>query len=541
MSGRRTIATWLQARLPHPDDDTGSLAMALMAILVGAMIGALMLPMILTQSRATRFDMSRVRALHAAQAGIDVVLGQIRASASTDSDGNTWGNSATLPCWTSSSPLTGNANSTGTGQYSVTITYWATLPSSTGTPMRCASGYGTYDPVLKTATPRYAVIAATGTDGNIANGNTKGRSIETTYVFQTDDTNIPGGLIKLFPDSSGNQWCMDAGSSTPAVGTAVVLRACSVSTPPIAQQVFAYRSDLSIQLVSSVTSANPAGLCIDTSPTAHASGVSLVLNTCAIVNPAKCTVITNCSPYNQQWSVNDNGHLEGAKSDQSSTDGYCINASAQATGTALALTGCAGGTTDTAQTWVPSPTAGAGMAGAANNQLVNYKQFATCLDVTGQDPNAAFLILYTCKQNPNPSNVAWNQKFIPSPALGSAPATVLLKTTASGTTYCLNSPLTVGGYVRVTTPCPSSATTSSAYSWTVYQTQDASGNDLPYAQKYTIVDSSGNCLGMGPNSDLLNGQYVKAVVTKCDGSTGQKWNANASLDAAKLTNTHETS
>ena len=46
---------------------------------------------------------------------------------------------------------------------------------------------------------------------------------------------------------------------------------------------------------------------------------------------------------------------------------------------------------------------------------------------------------------------------------------------------------------------------------------------------------------MGPNSDLLNGQYYKAVVTKCDGSTGQKWNANASLDAAKLTNTHETS
>ena len=326
MTGRRTLATWLLARLPRHDDDTGSLAVALMAILVGAMVGALMLPMILTQSRATRLDISRVRALHAAQAGIDVLLGQIRASSTTDSDGNVWGNSAALPCWTPSSPLTGSANGTGTGQYSVSITYWATLPSSTGQPMKCAPGYGTYDPVLKTATPRYAVIDATGTDGSIASGNTKGRSIETTYVFQTDDTNIPGGLIKLFPDSSGNQWCMDAGSSTPTVGTAVVLRACSMSTPPIAQQVFAYRSDLSIQLVSSVTSANPAGLCIDTSPTAHASGVSLVLNTCAFVNPAKCTVITSCSPYNQQWSVNDNGHLEGAKSDQSSTDGYCINA-----------------------------------------------------------------------------------------------------------------------------------------------------------------------------------------------------------------------
>ena len=84
------------------------------------------------------------------------------------------------------------------------------------------------------------------------------------------------------------------------------------------------------------------------------------------------------------------------------------------------LASCAGSVTDTAQTWVPSPTAGAGMAGAGNSQLVNYRQFATCLDVTGQDPTSAFLILYTCKQNPNPANVAWNQKFTPSPALGAA-------------------------------------------------------------------------------------------------------------------------
>ena len=73
---------------------------------------------------------------------------------------------------------------------------------------------------------------------------------------------------------------MDAGSTVPAVGTKVVLRECSTSTPLLPQQVFAYRSDLSIQLVSSVTSALPAGLCLDTSPTTHAAtGVKLVLNT----------------------------------------------------------------------------------------------------------------------------------------------------------------------------------------------------------------------------------------------------------------------
>ena len=136
--------------------------------------------------------------------------------------------------------------------------------------MICSTGYGTYDPVAKTATPRFAVIHSTGADGSASN-NSKGRTIVTTYVFQTDDTNIPGGLIKLFPDGSGNEWCMDAGSSVPSVGTQIVLRACSTSTPLLPQQVFAYRSDLSIQLVSSITSA-PAGRAVPRYEPADARG-----------------------------------------------------------------------------------------------------------------------------------------------------------------------------------------------------------------------------------------------------------------------------
>jgi hypothetical protein len=106
--------------------------------------------------------------------------------------------------------------------------------------------------------------------------------------------------------------------------------------------------------------------------------------------------------------------------------------------------------------------------------------------------------------------------------------------------YCLTSPLTTTGYVRVTKPCPSSvASAGSQFVWTVYQTQDVSGNDLPYAQKYTIVDSQGHCLSPGPNTDLLNGQYYKIYTSVCDGTTSQKWNANPSIDTSKLQNTHE--
>ncbi len=516
--------------------------MAMMAILVAAMLGGLMLPMVISQNRSTRFDITRIHSLHAAQAGIDVVLGQVRASTAADSSGYIWGAPARLPCYPQSSPLTGQANSTGSGRYVVSVVYWATTPGGSGSPMICSTGYGTYDLATATATPRYAVITSTGTDGTVDSGS-KGRTVISTYVFQTDDTNIPGGQIRLYPlAGSSDKWCMQADKLVPDPGTRIVIRACSSTTPPLAQQVFAYRSDLSIQLVSSVKPATPGGLCIDTEPTAHAAGVGMVLKTCGIVNPGDCVNLSSCSPYNQQWSVDDNAHLRGASTDKSNTDGYCINAASQTEGVPLTLVGCAGSTQDPYQTWVPAPTAGAGMAGAGNNQLVNYRQFATCLDVTGQDPNAAYLILYTCKQNPNPVNVAWNQKFTPVPGLVATPSYVrLLKTTQGSTSYCLTSPMVSGGGVVRVTPCPVSATAGSATSWTIYQTQgDTSGSDLSYAQKFTIVDSQGSCLGSGVGTDLHLGQYLKATVSRCDGSTSQKWNANASLDASRVTNTHET-
>jgi hypothetical protein len=302
--------------------------------------------------------------------------------------------------------------------------------------------------------------------------------------------------------------------------------------------VFAYRSDLSIQLVSTASSAS-SGLCLD-ADSPHAVGRTLYLNTCSALGSAQ---------PDQQWSINDNSHLEGAKADGSTTDGYCINVAGQAAGQALTLLGCTGGTQDPSQTWVPSPSTGAGMAGAANKQEVNFFLFANCLDVTGQDPNATFLILYTCKQNPNPSKVTWNQVFTPNPALGSDATTpptaaeLVTTVTSSGVRYCLTSPKTVGGYVTVqsgVTSCPTSLPPAGDPArWTVYRAKDASLSDLPYEQKYVIKDASGLCLGLGPNSDLYINTYLKVAVTTCDGSTGQKWNADPATGKASLKNTRE--
>jgi hypothetical protein len=519
--------------------------MAMLAVIVGAMLGGLMLPLLLSQNSSTRFDVERVHALHAAQTGVDVVLGQVRGSTSTGVDGTVTGEPRRLPCYSQSAPLTGVAQGDGNGRYRVSVAYWVDTPTAGGSAMRCAPGYGTYGTDLSgkpTSTPRFAVITSTGTDvkADTSVGGGKDRTLVSTYTFQTEDTNIPGGLIRLYPDTSGNQWCMAADKLVPDAGTAVVLRACSASTPPVAQQVFAYRSDLSIQLVSSAASTT-TGLCVDTvdaQPTRHVSGVRMVLATCA-ADPNTCADPRRCSPYYQQWSVNDSAHLEGAKPDQSNTDGWCITAASQTNGAVLSLAGCDGSITSTRQTWVPSPDAGAGMADATNRQLVNYRQFATCLDVTGQDPNATYLILYTCKQNPDPSKVAWNQKFTPSVPLLETPTVTMLRTSVGATGYCMVSPLTPGGYVRLSPSCPTSAAVGNASSWTMYQAKGAGGTDLPYAQRYTIVDAAGRCLGPGPNADLYNTQYLKAVVSTCDGSTAQKWNATASLDSPTITNTHE--
>ena len=77
--------------------------------------------------------------------------------------------------------------------------------------------------------------------------------------------------------------------------------------------------------------------------------------------------------------------------------------------------------------------------------------------------------------------------------------------------------------------------------WITYETQDGSGNDLAYKTKYTMVDSTGRCMSLGPGTDLYNGQYYKAVVATCDGSAQQKWNAQPSVQIPSLTDLHEIS
>jgi hypothetical protein len=490
------------------------MAMYLMFAIMGMALAALMVPMITTQAHTTRSDTSRVHALDAAQTGVNVMLGELRAA-----QVGGVGTSALLPCGSTS----GVVNGVGSASYAVSIDYYMADPVTlTGTPkMRCLDGYGTYDPVTDNFTPKFARIISVGNDGTVGNGNTVGRTLATTYVFRTTNTNIPGGRIRIYPAlSTSPELCVDAGSAAPSAGTLVRLQPCA--SPPLPQQILAYRSDLTLQLLSSVTATYPLGLCLDTAPPPTA-GQSVVLGACAALG---------APPYTQQWSFNDSGGYTASVATSAATgvlSSQCLSAPSQTAGVQVTLAACSlGGTSSPTQAWIPAPAVGAGAAQAP--QLINYYEFGRCVDVTGQDVLAGHLIDYPCKQNPFPGAVAWNQKFTtPSIAALATSGTGQIYTTptsgsGTGTRYCLTSPGAAGGYVTVL-PCSG---TNARQVWTVYN----GISPLPYSTKYTIVDNGSRCLGI--TTPVLSEQWSSIDVDACTGETGQKWNATTNLSTSVL-------
>lgn len=522
--------------------DRGSMSMLVLVMLVGLAFGALLVPMVITQNQTTRYDTSRTHALHAAQSGLDSVLGLVRAATADDGSGDP----SKLPC----GPLNGTSDDGSPATYSVAIAYYTADPGPhynepdwlKTNKMICVKGYGTYDTVSGGAVPSFALLTASGSDGPGLSGSVPGRTLQSTYVVKTTNSTTAGGIIRIFPSGTEAN-CMDAGAN-PQPGTVVIISSCDQGSRA---QLWSYNYDLSIQLVSSVTDPKATtttqgnGLCLD-SASPHANGNTVTLQWCAAqVKDARNVPRNTAAPWNQQWSSDDSAHFRGALPDKSNTDNFCLQFNGA--GSPMTLQGCAGSVSDPAQAWVPSPKVGSGAAGvtdatdrsllATSHQLVNFQQFGRCLDVTGQRVGSAFLIAYSCKQNPNAAQVSWNQKW----ELNSTGQWVTYQNGAASSPYCLRSPETEGGYVTVVA-CPAVAT--AATTWTTNLTKNlTSGAELAYKDKFTVVSKAGFCLSLAPSTDLLNGQYYKATVDSCDGSTRQKWNALPDTQKPQLQDSRE--
>ncbi|GAB1641905.1 ricin-type beta-trefoil lectin domain protein [Krasilnikovia sp. MM14-A1259] len=497
----------LRRRTTSDGTDRGSLPIAMLLTLVGLTMSALLVPAVLEQVHGTRDSSDRTRALHAAEAGLDAAMGQIRASV----DGTGAGDAARLP----TAALSGNAAPDGGERYRVTIEYRDLDGNALG-------------PALAEQ-PGTAVLVSTGVAGATGtfDAHTAGaRTLQATYAFRTSNENIPGGQIHV--RSSRVDLCIDAGSADPAAGTPVTMQPCGDAPQP-PSQLFSYNRDLTITLVSSRTSANSAGMCLDAG-TPHTVGAPVVLQKCTGTSPAAAR---------QQWSANDVANLMGT-SDGATLDGFCFNVQQPDTAgspVVLGKGGNCGGNYDNKQTFQPDATVGAGAAGPATGQLVNYQQFGRCLDITEANKSASYLIAWPCKQAPNPNNVLWNQRWkMPATSGPNNTGTGRIYVTDGGTDYCLKSPGTTAAYPTVVA-CPS-GTLPAELTWTVY---GYTGN---YATSYQIADgahptTAGLCLAVSDlkatapevyDSPRYTGPPISRIVLRtCDGKTAQKWNAPAGL------------
>lgn len=463
-------------------DDTGSLPLAMLLTMVGMSLSALLVPMVINQMTATRTSAERTRALHAAQAGIDAALAHIRAATTSTGDGA----EEKLPPCELHGTLSTDATLRGP-RYRVKITY----RDVDGHPMSCPP----------TDVPATALLAATGTFDAGGKGT---RTIEATYTFRTTNQNILGGSIRL-DQSSPDRLCMDAGpGDSPTTGTYLSMQLCQ---PGLSQQQFAYTDDLNIKLIGSERYDALLGMCLDAgSP--QATGAYLVLRPC------------QGRVAHQQWSLNDSSNFQGTI-DGVNLNAFCINLQIpNAPGSRLVLGDCGFGADQ--QIFRPEPGVGAGMAGPATGQLVNYKQFSRCLDVTHFDPTWPYMIVWFCKQAPD-GNVAWNQKWTyPTPTAPAVSATGRIGTNG----YCLRSPTTTGAYVTMTA-CDATGLLDPDLTWTVYtDTGD-------YATSYRIMDTYGNCLtptNLETTTPDTHGDGTsKGTVAACNATELQKWNAPANL------------
>jgi hypothetical protein len=331
-SSARALPAWLRPRAGG-GEDRGSIAMAVLVGIVGSGLVAVLMPMVLVQIHSSTFDESRAHELNAAQAGTSVGLAMVRAAADpSDPQHPDAVHMSELPC----EPLTGTLGSPRSAiHYTMRVGYFTRSPIGrlsdqdwlSGQAMTCTPGVGPQN------RPSYAVITSTGSDGRGS------RTLRSIYQMQPAGSKI----VYLFSPVGATTYCMDAPAMEPGDKQVVlVLQQCEQPVPE--QQSWVYRSDLSIQLVASVTSEPPNGLCIESiNENPHANGTDngkqhsgnlLALEPCQPLGDA---------PFNQQWHADDQGHLQGSDKNTGKPDGLCIQAGSTgvpASGTSLQLTAC---------------------------------------------------------------------------------------------------------------------------------------------------------------------------------------------------------
>ena len=492
-------------------DAGAAMMMTLMFVLFVGGLMIVLLAALLNQLGPLQFAQSSTRSVYAAQAGLQTGLSVLRSNTRTVGTGSsqvTYGDVTKLP----KVAITGTVDGvTGSAlSYSVTLTYFTSNPSGQSDAWLVANAMS-MSSLSITNQPTYARIEATGTDSST--GTARSRKIAAVYAFNTTNVNIPGGLI-LNPEGTK---CLKASSSTAgSTMSMVALSSCTDDT----LNLWVYDTDYKLKLASTIASSSV--MCItgrtwgSTSATPNAT-----LQKCANSNAA--------APGNQLWSWDSPDSWVGQNQD--TTSGRSSRWLAIDSTSTLVDSG------SSAKTFNPQPAVGAGGASYNMHQVVNYKEFGRCMDVTDVQIDKTFMIVYPCKQDPTGTGnaILWNHKWYyaeptaPATTSASQPIKVYINnSTTTANTRCL----TASPKYKHTTPVTDVTFTACDSSNALQQfvRNNETGNTIS-SWTFQLNGDRTRCLAAVPESGYA---WSHIRVMTCDGSTAQKWNAPAVTTGSKL-------
>jgi hypothetical protein len=512
---------------PTARDDRGSIAISMMVMTAGVGLSAVIAMssmQIITSARAEQF---RAYALQAARAGLTSALTALRSALDTEFQGSV----TKLPCGTYQ-PMSTDINPVITGTIG---------PSSTGAPSYQASiRYLTQDPtgqsdawisqngspcITSTASflPNFAYLSSVGTYGSDP-ARRATRTMFGIYAFRTAlNANTGGGQIR---SSAGTNLCLDAGGMT--AGTRLTLQTCAATVIP--QQKFAYQPGLEMTVGTGTSQ-----LCVNTPA---AAGSPVTLETCA-------TKAAAAAP--QRWSYN----AATAFVATIGATSYCWNrASNTATAQVLSNTSTTTCATAASSGWALDPNVGAGGAGRLIpksqlpagipagvelhvSQLVNYNDSSQCLAYTSATTTVK---ITQCKQTLTfDLNTNFDQSWASPKDGDSGPIFAYDKTNGSGVVVCLTQPSVAAlpGAVTIT-PCTINPLTSSRPASAANQTWWSRGVSTTAANLRYRFEGIGGWAGQ-----CLASIAGSPVMTTCNITPAQKWNASAASIPAGLTSIGE--
>jgi Tfp pilus assembly protein PilX len=530
-SSERVAIGSIYRRLAAIRDERGVALMSVMLFMILlAGMSLVLLSVILGQVGPSYLAAKGTKTVYAAQAGLQSALGVVRsASAAPDAAGNVFGDPAKLPCTFTGSldPVKPDVGYSVTLQYYVEdptnkIEPWLSANDLTCTTLASGQPGGVRNASNVLTSPEYAYIVSRGTGSSAAGrGAAEGnRAVAAVYKFKVRNINVPGGRIYAPPSNE----CMEAqqvsGSAAIGVGSKIkfVTQCTADGGARDAKQLWVYASSYQIKLASSTDGVTP-GLCITGVPTNPVSDATL--QTCKTGNDR----------YTQLWSWTGAKTWQGQQSNiaAGNSESYL---SQSGSGSNLKVSG------SFVNTFIPSPAVGAGNAGKETKQIVNYKEFGRCLDVTGARIGDPFMIAYPCKQDPsgtgNPAGTGkldWNHKWWYTETSTTASNQQIFVYTSydgsgngvSSTRRCLETPTGSSKYPTFK-PCTAGLAdpAKNEQSWTrVYEAAD-------YGSSYLIKDINGRCLTANSADlydDASGNKWSKITVGTCTVNENQKWNA----------------